>query len=164
MQVALIAAVAKNHVIGKDNDLLWHLPEDFKFFKQTTTGHHIIMGRKTFESFPKLLPNRTHVVISRDKNYQVSEGVVLVHSIDEALEYCKEQNLEKVFVIGGAEIYRLVFPFADTLYITWVNTSLDGDAFFPQFDENDYHKTHLTKKETDDKHKYSFEIIEYTKK
>lgn len=163
MEIILIAAVGKNNVIGKNNNLLWHLPEDFKFFKQTTTGHHIIMGRKTFESFPKPLPNRTHIVISRNKNYQVPENVILVNCIEEAFEYCKNKNLDKIFVIGGAEIYKLALPFAHKLYLTQVEISLKGDAYFPDFDKKKFIYKPLLKKEIDEKHSYGFEIIEYTK-
>nr|AEI30203.1 dihydrofolate reductase [uncultured bacterium] len=108
--VTMIAAVAENNALGKDNKLLWHLPDDFKRFKKLTTGHHIIMGRKTFESFPKPLPDRTHVVISRQPEYK-PEGCIVVDSLEKALAV--SPNHEDVFIIGGGEIYNLAMPFAD---------------------------------------------------
>ena len=110
--ITLIAAAAENNALGKDNDLLWHLPEDFKRFKQITSGHYIIMGRKTFESFPKPLPNRTHIIITRQKEY-LADGCLVVHSLEEALEI-SPQN-EEVFIIGGAQIYKQALPFADKI-------------------------------------------------
>ena len=108
--IIMIAAVAENNALGKDNDLVWHLPNDFKRFKTLTSGHHIIMGRKTFESFPKPLPNRTHVIITRQKNYK-AEGCIIVDSIEKALEICPKN--EDTYIIGGGEIYTLSLPFAD---------------------------------------------------
>jgi dihydrofolate reductase len=105
--ITLIAAAAENNALGKDNDLLWHLPEDFKRFKQITSGHFIIMGRKTFESFPKPLPNRTHIIITRQEEYLV-EGCLVVHSLEEALEIAPQN--EEVFIIGGAQIYEQALP------------------------------------------------------
>ena len=99
-----IAAASENNVLGKNNEIVWHLPNDFKRFKQLTTGHHIILGRKTFESFPKPLPNRTHVIISRQQNYQAPQGCIIVNSIENAIAACPKN--ENIFIIGGAEIYK----------------------------------------------------------
>ena len=123
MQIIAIAAVAEDRALGKNNDLLWHLPNDFKRFKQLTTGHYIIMGRKTLESFPKLLPYRTHVVVSRQKNYQ-PEGVLVVANLQEALEQCKGQ--EKVYVIGGGQIYHQSLPLCTHLPSTRMYKSTKG--------------------------------------
>jgi len=125
----MIAAVAENNGLGKDNQMIWHLPDDFIRFKRLTTGHHIIMGRKTFESFPKPLPNRTHIVVTRQTDYS-ADGCIVVHSIEEALQIVPEG--EDTFVIGGGEIYKLAMPFADKLEITRVDTSVEADAFFPE--------------------------------
>ena len=110
--ITLIAAAAENNALGKDNQLVWHLPDDFKRFKQITSGHYIIMGRKTFESFPKPLPNRTHVIITRQKNYKV-DGCIVVNSIEDAIKVCPKE--EEVFIIGGADIYNQSIDFADKI-------------------------------------------------
>lgn len=131
----MIAAVAENNALGKDNDLLWHLPDDFKRFKTLTTGHKIIMGRKTFESFPKPLPNRHHIIITRDKNYQVQHSnCTVVHTLEAALALVADQ--ETAFIIGGGEIYTLAMPFCDILEITRVHGNYEADAFFPTIDSS----------------------------
>ena len=128
--LTLIVAASENNAIGKNNGLLWHLPDDFKHFKQTTTGHYIIMGRKTFESFPKPLPNRTHVIITRQSDYKVPENCIVVSSLQKALKSCPEN--EEVFIIGGGEIYKQAMPLADKIELTRVHTTLDADTFFPE--------------------------------
>ena len=115
--ITIIAAVAENNALGKNNDLLWHLPKDFKRFKEITSGHYIIMGRKTFESFPKPLPNRTHVIISRQQNY-APEGCIVVDSLEKAIAICPKN--EDVFIIGGGEIYSQSINIAHKLDITKV--------------------------------------------
>lgn len=122
-----IAAAAENNALGKDNQLLWHLPDDFKHFKDLTSGHFIILGRKTFESFPKPLPNRTHVIITRNKDYK-AEGCIVVNSIEQAIEATPEN--EDVFVIGGAEIYKQSLPFSNKIELTRVHQDFEADAFF----------------------------------
>lgn len=129
--LSIIVAVSKNGVIGVDNTLPWHLPEDLKRFKSLTMGHHIIMGRKTFESLGRLLPGRTSVVVSRNKHYQV-EGAIVVASLEEAIQYCKEDD--EAFLIGGAQMYQVGIDYADKLYITEVDIDVDGDAFMPEID------------------------------
>jgi dihydrofolate reductase len=151
--IIAIAAIGMNNELGKDNNLLWHLPNDFKRFKSLTTGHHIIMGRKTFESFPKLLPNRTHVIITRQKNY-VAENCIVVDSLKKAIEACPKN--EDVYVIGGGEIYKQSINEVDKLEITRVNHSFEADAFFPEIDDS---KWKLVSKEfhaKDEKHAYDF--------
>ncbi len=130
-QLSIIVAVANDHVIGINNTLPWHLPEDLKRFKALTMGHHIIMGRKTYESLGRLLPGRTTVIVTRNTHYQV-EGAVVVHSIEQALAVCADDD--EVFLIGGAELYQQGFEHADKLYITEVNADFEGDAFLPKFD------------------------------
>jgi dihydrofolate reductase len=131
--IALIAAVSKNGVIGAKGDLPWHIPEDLKHFRETTAGKTVVMGRKTFESIMarngKPLPNRVNVVISRETDYAVPEGVRLFHSIDDAMAALTNQE---IFIIGGGEIYRQTIDQADTLFITHVNQEIEGDAFFPE--------------------------------
>ncbi|UNY99147.1 dihydrofolate reductase [Zhouia spongiae] len=156
--ITIIAAAAENNALGKDNDLVWHLPDDFKRFKQLTTGHHIIMGRKTFESFPKPLPNRTHIVITRQKNY-APEGCIVVGSLDKALELSKTDDTP--YIIGGGEIYKLSIQIADRIELTRVHGTFEADTFFPEIDEN---KWQLVKSEfhaADDKHKFPFTYLTY---
>jgi len=128
-QVSLIVAVAKNGVIGHNNTLPWHLPEDLKRFRALTTGHHIIMGRKTYESLGRLLPGRTSVIVTRNTNYQL-EGALIAHSLPAAIDLCK--NDAEVFVIGGAELYQQALACVDTLYVTEVDLTPTGDAYFPR--------------------------------
>lgn len=156
--VTLIAAAGENNELGKDNDLVWHLPDDFKRFKILTTGHYIIMGRRTFETFPKLLPNRTHVVITRKENYS-PEGAIVVHSIDEALEVAK--NDEQPFVIGGGEIYKLSLEKADRIELTRVHGTFDADTYFPEFNEENWKLVSSEFHPKDDRHNYSFTYLTY---
>src|SRR5690606_6841569 len=130
--IILIAAAAENNALGKNNDLIWHLPDDFKRFKAMTSGHYIIMGRKTFESFPKPLPNRTHVVITRQSDYEC-DGCIVVNDLKSAMGSVPEN--QDVFIIGGGEIYSQSLAFADKIELTRVHHSFpDADAFFPKFD------------------------------
>ena len=159
--ITLIAAAAENNALGKDNDLLWHLPNDFKRFKEITSGHHIIMGRKTFESFPKPLPNRTHIIITRQKEYLV-ENCIVVHSLEEAIAIAPKK--EEVFIIGGAQIYEQSIPLANKIDLTRVHTSLDADAFFPDFDTSEWNLVFSEKHFKDEKHQYDFTFETYLKK
>ena len=136
MKASLIVAVSQNGVIGKDNDLIWHLPKDMKFFKDTTMGHHVIMGRKNFESIPhkyRPLPNRTNVIITRNSDYK-AEGCLVVNSVEEALEVAKQNGDTHPFIIGGGQIYKLALEnnLVDKIYLTKVHHSFDGDTFFPE--------------------------------
>jgi dihydrofolate reductase len=159
--IIMIAAVAENNALGKNNELVWHLPNDFKRFKSLTTGHHIIMGRKTFESFPKPLPNRTHVVITRQENYR-PEGCIVVNSIEKAIALCPEN--ETSFIIGGGEIYNLGLPYADKLEITRVHHSFEADAFFPEINPDDWLEIQTEFNPIDDKHLYEYTYQTYIKK
>lgn len=162
MKIALIVAIAENNAIGKNNELLWHLPADLKRFKEITTGHHIIMGRKTFESIGKPLPNRTSIVISRNSDYQ-PEGVQVVHSLRAAFELCKDE--EEVFIIGGGAIYKETLHLADRIYLTKVHQDFTADTFFPPIEWENWN---ITKKESlpiDEKNKYpaTFMILDKIK-
>ncbi len=134
----LIVAVDKNWGIGKDNDLLVSIPEDMKFFKNTTTGHVVVMGRKTLESFPKKkpLPNRTNIVLTRDDNYEV-ENAIVVHSREELLEAIADYNNDEVFVIGGASIYKQLLSDCSVAYVTHIEEGFEADTFFPNLDESE---------------------------
>ncbi len=157
----MIAAAAENRALGKDNQLVWHLPNDFKRFKSLTTGHYIIMGRKTFESFPKPLPNRTHVIITRQKGYE-AEGCIVVNSIEKAIEICPKN--EESFIIGGGEIYNLSLPFADKIELTVVHHTFEADAFFPEINKNEWELTNSEFQTKDEKHLYDFTFETYIKK
>ena len=154
----LIAATSQNNALGKDNKIIWHLPDDFKRFKELTSGHHIIMGRKTFESFPKPLPNRTHVLITRQKNYN-PEGCIVVNSIEDAFEICPKN--EDVFLIGGAEIYKLGLPFTDKIELTFINETFEADAFFPEIDFSEWKLTNEEFHPKDEKHGHDFSFQTY---
>lgn len=158
--ITIIAAAAKNNELGKDNKLIWHLSNDLKRFKKLTSGHHIIMGRKTFESFPKALPNRTNVVITRDKNYR-AENAVIVHSIQEALELAKDDN--QPFIIGGGEIYKQSLSIADRIELTRVHHSFEADTFFPELDLNTWREVSREDCFKDDKHNFDYSFITYEK-
>lgn len=159
--VILIAAAAKNNALGKNNDLIWHLPNDFKRFKAITSGHYIIMGRKTFESFPKPLPNRTHVVITRQKGYQ-PEGCIVVDSIEKALAISPKN--ENVFIIGGGEIYTLGLPFAQKIELTRVHNDFEADVFFPEIDLKQWKLVEEEFHPKDERHKYDFSYQTFLRK
>ena len=162
MKVSLIVAVSENGVIGKDNDLIWHLPNDMLFFKETTTGHHVIMGRKNFESIPhkfRPLPNRTNIVITRRSDYK-AEGCIVVNSLEEALKVAKCNGENEAFIIGGGQIYKLAIDagVVDKIYLTKIHHSFDGDTFFPEL-SSDWIKTNKIENKTDEKHRYSYDFI-----
>ncbi len=157
----LIAAAAENNALGKNNQLVWHLPDDFKRFKQLTSGHHIIMGRKTFESFPKPLPNRSHVVITRQKNY-APDGCIVVNSMEKAIEICPEN--EVIDIIGGGEIYNLGMPFANKIELTRVHDTFDADAFFPEINSNEWDLVTQEFHPKDERHHFDFSFQTYLKR
>lgn len=159
--IVLIAAAAQNNALGKDNQLVWHLPEDFKRFKQITTGHFIIMGRKTFESFPKPLPNRTHVIITRQKNYSFPDCIV-VNSLEKALETVP--NNETTFIIGGGEIYNQSIEIADRIELTRVHTTVDADTFFPVISLDKWKLVSDIFYSKDEKHLFDFSFQTFERK
>ena len=160
--VTMIAAIGANYELGKDNDLVWHLPDDFKRFKALTTGHCIIMGRKTFESFPRLLPNRKHIVITRNSDYAVPQGVVVVQNMAVALAHTKDDP--QPFIIGGGEIYRLGMDWADCLEITHIEGNFDCDTFFPELDEELWDCVSSVSHGKDQNHDYAFTYKTYHRK
>ena len=157
----MIAAVAENNALGKDNELIWHLPNDFKRFKALTSGHHIIMGRKTFESFPKPLPNRKHIIITRQKKYQ-AEGCIIVESIEEAINICPKD--ENSFIIGGGEIYTLGLPYTDKIEITRVHESFEADTYFPEINKKEWKIVSSEFNKKDEKHKYDYTYQTFIRK
>lgn len=156
--VCIIVAAAENNAIGKDNQLLWHLPDDMKFFKQTTSGFTVIMGRKTFESFGKPLRNRRNIVITRQADYH-AKGTETVHSLEAALERCSEED--RVFIIGGAEIYRQALPLTDELYLTRVHAAPEGDTYFPEVDLHSWELRWQEAHPADERHAHAFTFFHY---
>ena len=161
--LSIIVAVAKNNVIGKDNKLIWHLPEDLKRFKRLTTGHNIIMGRKTFESLGRVLPNRKHIVLCNDAKLNIdNENVEVIDSVDKIKKY--EKSEEENFIIGGASIYKLLLPKANKLYITKINQEFEGDVYFPEINEEEWKIEEREKGLKDEKNSYDYEYITYVRK
>jgi dihydrofolate reductase len=157
MKISIIVAYADQRVIGAENKLLWHLPDDLKNFKKITLGHMIVMGRKTWESIGRPLPGRTNSVISRDKGLKIDKALVF-YSLEEAIEYAKQNNEQEIFIIGGEQIYRLAFPLADKLYLTRIHGSFEGDAYFPEIDPDQWRIDSKTIHPADEKHPYAFEM------
>ena len=164
MDISVIVAVAKNGVIGKDNQLLWRLSEDLKLFKKHTTGHAIIMGRKTFESIGKSLPNRINIIVSRNKSLEI-EGCKVVNSLENAIEIAKNlSEKNEIFIIGGEKIYQLAQPVATKLYLTKVDTKIEGDAFFDEKPYLNWSIISTVYYPKDEKNEHDFEVIEMRKK
>jgi dihydrofolate reductase len=160
--ISLIWAMDNNRVIGKDNKLPWHLPEDLKFFKQTTMGCPIAMGRKTHESIGRLLPGRENIIITRNMEFHC-DGCTVLHSVDELVQYALQKN-EEIFVIGGAEIFKEVLPFADRLYLTMIYHSFEGDAFFPEISWDEWEMKDRKKGLKDENNPYDYEFFIYDRK
>ncbi len=161
MKISIIVAKAKNNVIGKDNQLIWKLSSDLRLFKKLTTDHHIVMGRKTYESVGKPLPNRTSVVITRNKDFKLPEGHFVFNSLEEAVQLCISKNLEQIYIIGGAEIYRQALPICDELIVTEVDASPQGDVFFPEIDPNTWKIISQEHFQKDEKNEYDFDLVIY---
>ena len=159
--LTLIAAISTNNALGKDNQLVWHLPDDFKRFKALTSGHYIIMGRKTFESFPKPLPNRTHVIITRQSDYIAPEGCMVVSSLEEAIETCPKN--EEIFIIGGGEIYKQSIDMADKVELTRVHTTVEADTFFPEINPEKWELIFEEHHPKDEKHAFDFTFQTFIK-
>lgn len=159
----ILVAFDENRVIGKNNALIWHLPADLKRFKALTTGHVIIMGRKTFESIGRPLPNRTTIVISRQQDLKI-EGVILAHSVEEAILKAKSISRDDIFIVGGAEIYQLSLPLADQILVTQLHDIFEGDAFFPEILPAMWEVAEQERGVTDEQNAYQFSYITYARK
>ncbi len=157
--ISLVCAMANNRVIGKDNDMPWHLPADLKHFKATTMGKPIVMGRKTFESIGRPLPGRRNVVITRNPDYS-AEGIEVVASIDEALSLLS--NVDEIMITGGGNIYQQTIEQADRLYLTFIDLDTDGDAFFPEFEHLNLKEVSRESHQPDEKNKLAYTFVEYT--
>ena len=161
--IKILVAFDENRVIGKNNELIWHLPADLKRFKALTTGHVIIMGRKTYDSIGKPLPNRTTIVISRQTDLQI-EGVILANSVEEAILKAKSITREDIYIVGGAEIYTLSLPLADQILVTQLHDIFEGDAFFPEISPEIWEVTEKERGITDEQNTYQFSYITYSRK
>ncbi|MFE4115797.1 dihydrofolate reductase [Priestia sp. YIM B13448] len=157
--ISFIFAMDKNRLIGKGNSLPWHLPADLKFFKQVTSGHPVVMGRKTHESIGKPLPGRENIILTRNISYD-SEGCTVLNSISDIEDMAKKEK-EEVFIIGGAEIYKLAFPIADRLYITTIDEEFEGDTYFPEFNESEWRLVSREKGLKDEKNPYDYYFTIY---
>jgi dihydrofolate reductase len=160
--ISFIVAMDEKRVIGKDNELPWHLPADLKYFKQVTMGHPIVMGRKTHESIGRALPGRENIVITRNPDFRAA-GCTVFYSAADFVDYSRKQE-EEFFVIGGAEIFRETFPYADRLYITLIHDQFAGDTFFPDFHENDWELVSCQKGTKDEKNPYDYEFRIYERR
>lgn len=162
--LSLIVAIAENNVIGKDNKLIWHISEDLKRFKSITSGNTMLMGRKTFESLPGVLPGRKHIIITRDDKYTVdSEQVSVINDLDSFIR-THENSDDEIFVIGGAEIYKQLLPHCQKLYLTKVHESFDGDTYFPEIDYSEYNTEYSSDKITDEKRGITYSFINLIRK
>tara|TARA_A100001011_G_scaffold247189_1_gene255422 strand:+ start:685 stop:1182 length:498 start_codon:yes stop_codon:yes gene_type:complete len=159
--ITIIVAAAENNAIGKDNDLIWSLPNDLKRFKKLTSGHSIIMGRKTFDSFPGLLPNRKHIVISRNKNISFSDEVAVANNFEDAIRETGDD--ENPFIIGGGQIYKLAMDLVDKIELTRVHEEFKADTFFPKIDEDKWELINEEFNEKDERHQFSFTYKTYIK-
>lgn len=157
--LSIIAAIGKRNELGKGNELLWKLPGDMKHFKETTTGHTIIMGRKTFQSIGRALPNRRNIVVTRDETFTM-EGIEVAHSLEKALALVEGE--EEAFVIGGGELYKQALPFAQKLYITHVDSEFDADTFFPEI-ETEWKKVSQEEHLSDETHPFAYTFAVYEK-
>lgn len=161
--ISLIVAIAQNNVIGGDNKLLWHISDDLKRFKKITSGNTIVMGRKTFESLPEVLPNRKHIILTRDKNYTVDNpSVEVIHNINDIINNFKNSPVE-VFIIGGGEIYNQFINYADKIYLTKVFKNFEGDTTFPEIDYNNWNITFESEIFTDEKSNINYQFINLEK-
>jgi dihydrofolate reductase len=163
MTISLIAALTKNRVIGINNGLPWHLPDDMKYFMQTTKAHHVIMGRKNYDSIPEKfrpLPNRANIVVTRQKEFSAPQCAV-VRSLEEGIEMARKAGEQEVFVIGGSDMYKLALPLSNRLYLTEIETELTGDTYFPEFNRSHWKETSRQHHSTDDRHAFAFDFVVY---
>ena len=160
-EITIIAAVSENNVLGKNNKLIWHIPDDLKRFKKLTLGHSVIMGRKTFESIAKPLPQRKNIILTRNKNYK-AKGALIAHNVKEALNFCENDN--QPFIIGGGEIYKLFMGISNKIELTRIHKSYDGDAFFPEILEEKWKLVNSKKNNLNETKIINFSYLTYLKK
>ncbi len=166
MIISFIAALTRNQVIGKNNDIPWSLPDDMKYFMQTTKSHYVIMGRKNYDSLPekfKPLPNRTNIVVTRQSTFS-ARGCTVVHSVDDAVRLARTGGEREAFIIGGAEIFKVSFPMADRLYLTEIDGEVEGDVFFPAWDRSKWNEISRHHHSSDERHAFAFDFVIYERK
>ena len=166
MTISMIAAVAENLVIGRNNDLVWHLPDDMKYFMETTKHHHVIMGRRNYESIPhkyRPLPSRVNIIVTQQDDYK-AEGSLITNSIEAAIELAKKDRQDEAFIIGGGQIYAQAIDLAHRLYITEIKASFEGDTFFPEIDKNEWQEVSRKPHGKDDRHDHEFDFVIYERK
>ncbi|MBU5466638.1 dihydrofolate reductase [Virgibacillus sp. MSJ-26] len=159
--ISLLVAMDQNRVIGLNNDMPWHLPKDLKFFKQKTVGHTIVMGRKTFNSIGRVLPNRKHVILTRNKNVTFPEGVEVIYDISGIKDLDNNHPNDELFVIGGGKVFEQVLPIADRMYVTLIDETFEGDVYFPNFSEEEWTLTSKVAGEKDEKNPYDYFFLQY---
>jgi len=159
--ISILVAMAKNRTIGINNTLPWRCPEDLKHFKSLTMGHHMIMGRKTFDSIGRPLPGRTTVLVTRDRNLKV-EGCLIAHSLPEAIDACPKDD--EIFIVGGADIYTQSLSISQTLYVTEIQQDVEGDAHFPHFDSHEWQETSRDKRTQESPQPLAFHFVTYNKR
>lgn len=162
--ISFLASMDRNRVIGSNNALPWHLPNDLRFFKEKTTGHTIIMGRKTFESIGKTLPHRKNVVLTRKQNASFPDGVIVIHDLQKIVEWNQRHPEKEYFVIGGGHVFEQLLPYAERMYITKIDASFAGDAFFPRFSECKWRLTSKEKGEKNKQNPYDYYFLQYDRK
>lgn len=163
MRRSIIVAMGRNGVIGKDNRLPWHLPADLRFFKRTTMGHPMIMGRRTYDSVGMPLPGRTNIVVTRSAEFAPA-GVVVARTPDEALQLAEARDAEEIFIAGGSEIFRLMLPMADRMYVTRIEADFDGDTFFPDVDWRQWELVSSEEHQPDEKNRWAYSFLVYDRK
>lgn len=161
--ISLLVAMGKNHVIGFENDMPWHLPEDLKYFKEKTTGHTIIMGRKTYDSIGRVLPNRRSVVLTRQK-LDFPKEIEVIRDINQIYQWNKANPDQELFIIGGGNLYNQVLPYADRMYITEIDENFEGDTFFPTFEANEWTLTSKVKGERNNDNPYEYYFLQYDRR
>lgn len=166
MKISIIAAIGANHAIGKDNDLVWNLPDDMNFFKRKTSGHTVIMGRLNYDSIPKKwrpLPKRRNIVLTTNRDY-TQKGVDVFHNLKSAIESAREAGEQELFIIGGGQIYELGLQYADTMYLTEIKATFEADVFFPEYDKSKWEEIGRIPHDVDEKHAYPFDFVTYNRK
>lgn len=166
MIISLIAAISQNQVIGRNNDLPWRLPDDMKYFMQTTKGHHVIMGRKNYQSIPEKfrpLPNRTNIVVTHQRDFMAS-GCTVVHSLQEAIEVANKALEQEVFLIGGSQIYKEGMALAHRMYLTEIKANIDGDVYYPPINKNEWVEMSRKSHPADSQHLFTFDFVFYSRK
>lgn len=163
MIISQIVATSLNNVIGKNNALPWHMPTDMAYFKEKTWGHHIVMGRKNYEAEGKALPGRSNIVLTRNRDYSIPDGIV-VNKIKDAIENALKAREKELFIVGGEEIYKLAMPFTDRIYLTRIHTEVNGDTFYPKLDMNIWQQIAIDKRKADEQNPYDYDFIVYERK